>query len=402
VDALTYFKQEQERHVTAAQEIVDQADEESRALNEGERAMVKEHTLAAQDFALKIKDAEDNDALRGQIEKLGHQLATEPESVPASLAHTPGDAFVNSDGYKALLQAGITGSWRTPAIEFLGAAGDPVMEKTGNNAGVVFEQQLAGLKTPSLRQETPSLAGLFAQGVATSNTIKYIIVTTRNAPANAVTIEDQQKPGAEFAFDDATETLEKLAAFIPISEEMIEDSPAVRDYINAQLPFMVRQAEDKKLATEIYGAATGVGDSTDIGGTDGNGFDAIAAGINDVQVNAKVDPDGLFIHPTDWWTLAVKKDSVAGQYYSGGPYAGPARNPWGVAVVISQRAPLGFPLVGNFAQGGQVWRRGGIRLEASNSHDDYFRRNLVAIRAEERLALTIYYPEMFSVCNLAS
>jgi hypothetical protein len=53
-------------------------------------------------------------------------------------------------------------------------------------------------------------------------------------------------------------------------------------------------------------------------------------------------------------------------------------------------------------QGGQVWRKGGIRLEASNSHDDYFRKNLVAIRAEERIALTVYYPEMFSVCNLAS
>ena len=62
------------------------------------------------------------------------------------------------------------------------------------------------------------------------------------------------KPGAEFTFDDVLATLQKLAVFIPVSEEMLEDSAAVRDYINAQLPFMVRRAEDKKLAAEM-GAA---------------------------------------------------------------------------------------------------------------------------------------------------
>jgi HK97 family phage major capsid protein len=401
-DVLSYFEHEKDKHVKAAQAIIKQADDENRALTEGERALVTEHTNAAQDFAQKAQDARDNQELKENISRLGEQLASEPEAVPSSMAHTPGDAFVNSEGYKALMVAGMSGSWKTPTIEFMGAAGDPVLERTSNNDDVIFEQQIQGLKTPSLVQEVPSLAGLFAQGTATGGVIKYIIVTTRNAPADAAIIEAENKPGAEFAFDDATETLEKLAVFIPVSEEMLEDSPAVRDYINQQLPFMVRQAEDKKLAAEVYGAATGVGLSTDIGGTDANGFDAIAAGINDVQVSGQVDPDGLFIHPTDWWSMAVKKDSVAGQYYSGGPYASPSRNPWGVRVVISQRAPRGFPLVGNFAQGGQVWRKGGVRLQASNSHDDYFRKNLVAIRAEERVALTVYYPEFFSVVNLAS
>ena len=37
-----------------------------------------------------------------------------------------------------------------------------------------------------------------------------------------------------------------------------------------------------------------------------------------------------------------------------------------------------------------VDNRGGLRVEASSSTDDYFRRNLVAIRAEPRLALACY------------
>ena len=49
-------------------------------------------------------------------------------------------------------------------------------------------------------------------------------------------------------------------------------------------------------------------------------------------------------------------------------------------------------LVGAFKQAAQVFRKGGIRVEASNSHADFFIKNLVAIRAEERLALAVYRP----------
>lgn len=402
MDVLTHFKSEKEREITEAQALVDAADADGRALTPEERDEVRAHTARANEFAGKITDIEDNEKLRASISALGQQLTSETEQVEAGHARTIGDAFVSSEGYKALIAAGISGDWRTGQIEYMGAAGDPVLESTGTNADGIPPQWLPGLYTPSLAQEQPSLASLFGQGSTDANAIRYMKVTARTEPASAVTVESQQKPGAEFTFDDVLVTLQKLAAFVPVSEEMLEDSAAVRDYLNAQLPFMVRRAEDKKLAAEIYAAATGVGLSTTIGGTDANGFDAIADAIKDVQINAQVDPDGLFINPTDWWTLAVKKDSVAGQYFSGGPYAGPARNPWGLKAVISNRAPAGFPLVGNFAQGGQVWRKGGIRLEASNSHLDYFRTNLVALRAEVRVALAIYDPAMFSVANLAS
>ena len=55
----------------------------------------------------------------------------------------------------------------------------------------------------------------------------------------------------------------------------------------------------------------------------------------------------------------------------------------------------GTALVGAFATQSQVFRKGGIRVEASNSHQDFFIKNLVAIRAEERLALAVYRPGAF-------
>jgi hypothetical protein len=42
-----------------------------------------------------------------------------------------------------------------------------------------------------------------------------------------------------------------------------------------------------------------------------------------------------------------------------------------------------------------VWRRGGLSVDATNSHSNYFQLNLVAIRAEERLGLAVYRPRGF-------
>ena len=48
-----------------------------------------------------------------------------------------------------------------------------------------------------------------------------------------------------------------------------------------------------------------------------------------------------------------------------------------------------------------MWRRGGLSVEATNSHSNYFQLNLVAIRAEERLGLAVYRPAGFTEVRLA-
>ena len=52
-------------------------------------------------------------------------------------------------------------------------------------------------------------------------------------------------------------------------------------------------------------------------------------------------------------------------------------------------------VVGAFKAGAQVFRRGGIRGDMTNSHSDHFVRNLLAIRWEERLALAVLRPSAF-------
>ena len=57
--------------------------------------------------------------------------------------------------------------------------------------------------------------------------------------------------------------------------------------------------------------------------------------------------------------------------------------------------PEGTALVGDFARGATLYRKGGLRTDASFGYLDFFRRNLIAIRSEIRSVLGIHYPEFF-------
>jgi hypothetical protein len=54
------------------------------------------------------------------------------------------------------------------------------------------------------------------------------------------------------------------------------------------------------------------------------------------------------------------------------PFAGASL--WGVPVRLSSTCGRGTALVGAFATAASVFRRGGVGVEATNSHSDYFQR----------------------------
>jgi Phage capsid family len=60
---------------------------------------------------------------------------------------------------------------------------------------------------------------------------------------------------------------------------------------------------------------------------------------------------------------------------------------------------LGTALVGNFGQGAQIYRRGGVSVEATNSHSDWFAKDISMLRAEERLGLGVYRPAAFTAVS---
>ena len=101
-------------------------------------------------------------------------------------------------------------------------------------------------------------------------------------------------------------------------------------------------------------------------------------------------------------TVQLAKATGSGEYFGAGPFAAPAGPTlWGRAVAVTNAIAEGTVLVGAFGTAAQLFIKGGLRrVEVSNSHADYFIKNLVAIRAEIRATLTVYRPQAFGTVTL--
>jgi len=410
--AKEYLEAEVKRLVDQARETTRSVEAENRTFTPEERMKVEGLIHETNDLRTKIAEQDDNERLVRAIEDSAAVASGEPTIVDEP-AKSIGDAFVKSDGYARLKARGLAGSWTSGPVEFssgmkLTDAGLSVESITAAGGTLPLNPQVAPLVTPV--EEPLTIAGLFGQGVATQNSIVYLEETTTQtligqAPysgqssAAPTTAEAGVKPAVFVDFTKKSTSIEKIAAFLPISDEMLEDEPQIASYINSRLSVFVKQAEEAYLMNKLLGSGINTADASDLlGGT--NTFDAIAAGILKVQVDAGMNPDAVLVHPVDFWKMATTKTAVDGQYFSGGPYAAPSRNPWGVSVVVTREAILGFPVVGAFREAATLWRKGGLSVEASNSHSDYFRKNLTALRAEERLGLTVLRPKAFVKVNI--
>jgi HK97 family phage major capsid protein len=411
-----HFEREVDRLVAEARAIAAKAEADgARGLKDDERAEIEKLIAQTTEYRARIEDMNANQRLLDAIDSVGDKQVGEPTFAPAG-SKSIGEAFVKAEAYRGLKARGLKGNWTTGPIETgfrsVGAkltdAGLSVESITAAGGALPLQPQVEPLLTPI--EEALDVANLFGQGTATQNSIVYLEETTtqtllgqapysgQSSAANT-TVEGGVKPAVFIDFTKRSTSVEKIAAFLPVAEEMLEDEPQIASYINGRLVVFVRQAEEAYLMNKLLGnASLSVSAGTDVQATP-NMFDKIAAGILKVQTVGGLNPDAVLIHPQDFWTMSTSKASTAGTYFSGGPYAPPSANPWGLKVVISREAMNGFPLVGAFREGATLFRKGGLSVEASNSHSDYFRKDLVALRAEERMGLVILRPKAFCKCT---
>ena len=202
----------------------------------------------------------------------------------------------------------------------------------------------------------------------------------------------------------------------------MEDAPAIQTLINGQLGLFVRIESERQLlrgtagGNEVQGLLTSRNVPIYAGGTAaGNKAVQIFKAMNGMRGSAFVEPEWIVMHPSDWETIRLLTDS-AGQYFGGGPFQGPYGNGtsysasgqiagatdtlWNKPVYLSAAIGAGTALIGN-SQSAQVWNRGGLSVEATNSHASNFTLDLSVIRAERRLALTVFRAQGFVETRLA-
>jgi HK97 family phage major capsid protein len=104
-------------------------------------------------------------------------------------------------------------------------------------------------------------------------------------------------------------------------------------------------------------------------------------------------------NPVDWETVELLQD-VVNRYYGNGPFAQGPNMLWGYPVVTSQSKPAGTAILADWRKA-VLWDREAASISVTDSHEDWFIRNLVAILAEMRAAFGLIRPSAFCEVELA-
>ena len=173
-----------------------------------------------------------------------------------------------------------------------------------------------------------TVASLLATAQTSSNRVRVVVETVADPGEIGTVAEGAPKPEATLEFDETDEPVRKIASFLPVSDELLSDAPALGGYLNGRLSLFVQQEEENQLLN-------GTGSGTDLDGllnripaeNEGIVSDAVAANAADsiyaaiVQVQASyLDADGVVLNPADWADLRLLKDQNEG-YIGGSPFS---------------------------------------------------------------------------------
>lgn len=246
-------------------------------------------------------------------------------------------------------------------------------------------------------QRRPVVGDLIPQDNTELQVIKYMLETTFTNNA-AMTAEGQQAPTNAIGYTEQSQLVEWLPAILPVTEQQLEDVPSLMAIINNRLTLQLGLAEETELLS-------GNGTSPHL-----NGFLA-AAGVQSYAVNAEVpsdailkaitlvrwtgfaNPTGVILHPNNWQTIRLLR-TPTGTYLFGAPSETGVDRIWGLPMVVTPAITANTSLLGDFLMYSQIWRRLGLRIEIGYINDD-FQRGQKTVRAQTRLALTIYRPAAF-------
>lgn len=338
------------------------------------------------------------------IDEVGRQIGVTGSTYndPSGVGGKAGDLFIKSQQYRRIADpANRSSRWSSGPVEVPYRSKATLLEgELGNSeAGSPLVPVDTRPGVQPVLFERLTVADAIPSAPTSSNVVRSVVETTADSGA-AVVPEAGTKPESTLEFSEVDVPIKKIATWLPVSDEILEDAPSLSGYLNARLALFVRLKEEEEL---LHGAGgdnllglypqvpadhkyvTSDADSP-------NAADHIYEGITRVRVDSFLEPDTIVIHPDDWADLRLTKDTTE-NYLGGSPFSNTGSNPgeslWGLRAVVTQSAIPGSALVGAFSTATQIFRRGGLTVEASNSHDTFFVENKTAIRAELRLGLHV-------------
>jgi hypothetical protein len=322
------------------------------------------------------------------------QVGGTSKNIPTSSAHgrLPASAPFDLGSLKTI----ITGqsAWAAP----------------GDTSGAALTQpQFLGVRGEGVWMAPLTVIDMVTHVPAESDILFYVRVTAVSLAA-AVTAEatsasdsSGEKPEGGMTFEQAEAIVRTIPVWTPVTRQAIAQSTQVQDRIERYMRYAVRSA----LNTEII-AGSGSGQHfTGIQNLTNKLTQAFSTDLLTTARKARTHlllagrtiPNAWCFHPNDWETFDLQQDNEA-RYFFGGPLAMGTPTLWGVPVLQDEAVTAGHCILADFTRY-VVADREQTTIRISDSHSDFFVRNLLAILAECRAAGFSEQDQAFEIVALS-
>lgn len=401
-----------------AQAILDGA--KDRNLTDEEHAKATTLMGEAMQIRDEVKTDRRDDDLKAALGQLLGQMPQEPaKPQPQRAKGTLGERFLADPAYQAWIkQVAPSGQFSTGRL----GMGPAVMVKdfglwqrkeliTGlddTSAGAFIVAEDTGIYEPIGRYPVV-LRDLISVRQTTSDTVEFVRQTaqvTQAAPTPEANVKypsgatgeiTGEKPQGKMTFERVSETVKCIPVYVGATKRALADASQIRGLIDQELrEDLIDCLEDQLfngngVGENFLGLANQVGTLAQAFNTDI--LTTTRQAVTTLLVTGRQVPTAWAFHPTDWETVELLQDAT-NRYYWGGPLSQGQPRMWGVPVVQSFHQTAGSAWLANWRKA-VLWDRQQATITATDSHDDWFIRNMVAILAEMRAAFGLIRPSAF-------
>jgi HK97 family phage major capsid protein len=345
-------------------------------------------------------------------------------------AKTPGDRFVGDERYAEFQKNVHNGAFRFTvkgmtreehiaglqsryAMKTLLQSGAPTQTSTNQGTLLVPPQRLPGFV--ELLQAPLKLRNLITVGATDSAQIEWLQQTAvasaaaEVAEATATSGTSGTKPESGMTFQLQNTPVQIIAHWIPTTRAALADMAQLRTIIDTQLVDGVARRLNTQIlkgdgnAPNLKGILhqSGIQAQDDVvnGVTAARKIERIMAAITKIRL-AFLEPTAVLLHPSDYQEIRLAKDAM-GQYYFGPPSQAGEATIWGLPMIEDVTVDAGAPVVGDWAQA-TLYVREDVSITATDSHSDFFVRNMIAVLAEGRYALAVQRPDAFCTVDFST
>lgn len=311
---------------------------------------------------------------------------------------TAGNHLIESPEFKAWVDGGGMKSTQSGYVHPLPRAALTSIATTNTTTVGVAPDMQPGVIPGTQRRLT--VRDLITPGRTSSNMIQYVKETGFTNAAATVS-EGDAKPESSLVYALTQSAVVTIAHWIKASKQILDDFMQLQSNIDGRLRYGLALVEENQLLkgsgvgnnlNGIYTQATAFSAPIVIGGAPTK-IDTIRLMLLQAEL-AEYPSTGIVLHPSDWASIELTKDTTHG-YIFANPQSLATPQLWGRPVVPTQAMTVDTALVGAFRLGAQLFDREDANVVIATENSDDFIRNLITIRAEERVALAVYRPEAF-------